>query len=64
MTHTAGIYSSIHCRELGGRQDGTIYDLAGHTEYHSSHSAIMETVMQQSPATFINPYNRPQSHRI
>ena len=26
-----------------------IYDLAGHTEYHSSHSAIMETVMQQSP---------------
>ena len=32
----------------------TLYDLAGQAEYHSSHSAIMETVMQQSPATFIN----------
>ena len=30
-----------------------LYDLAGQAEYHSSHSAVMETVMQQSPATFI-----------
>ena len=30
-----------------------IYDLAGQAEYHSSHSAVMETVMHQSPATFI-----------
>ena len=30
-----------------------LYDLAGHTEYHSSHFAVMEIVMQQSPATFI-----------
>ena len=51
-THTAGIVPSIvDSREVGKM---VIYDLAGHTEYHSSHSAIMETVMQQSPATFIH----------
>ena len=31
-----------------------LYDLAGHSEYHTSHYAVMETVMKQSPATFIN----------
>ena len=31
-----------------------LFDLTGQAEYHSSHSAVMETVMQQSPATFIN----------
>ena len=31
-----------------------LYNLAEQAEYHSSHSVIMETVMQQLPATFIN----------
>ena len=49
---TAGIVpSQIESKEVGSM---ILYDLAGHAEYHSSHSAIMETVMQQSPATFIN----------
>ena len=48
---TAGIIPSyINSREVGNI---VLYDLAGHAEYHSSHSAIMERVMQQSPATFI-----------
>ena len=51
-THTAGIVPSIVDSPEVGKM--VIYDLAGHTEYHSSHSAIMETVMQQSPATFIH----------
>ena len=51
-THTAGIVPS-QVDSWGGRQV-SCFDLAGHTEYHSSHSAVMETVMQQSPATFIN----------
>ena len=51
-THTAGIVpSQLYSWEVGNM---VVFDLAGHTEYHSSHSAIMETVMQQSPATFIN----------
>ena len=50
--HTAGIVPShVESREVGKM---TLFDLAGQAEYHSSHSAIMETVMQQSPATFIN----------
>ena len=50
--HTAGIVPShVESWEVGKM---TLFDLAGQAEYHSSHSAIMETVMQQSPATFIN----------
>ena len=52
VTHTAGIIPSlVDSREVGKM---VLYDLAGHTEYHSSHFAVMEIVMQQSPATFIN----------
>ena len=51
VTNTAGIVPSIVDSWEVGKM--VIYDSAGHTEYHSSHSAIMETVMQQSPATFI-----------
>ena len=48
---TAGIIPSyINTKEVGNI---VLYDMAGHAEYHSSHSAIMERVMQQSPATFI-----------
>ena len=51
-THTAGIVpSQIESKVVGSM---VLYDLAGHAEYHSSHSAIMEIVMQQSPATFVN----------
>ena len=51
VTHTAGIVPSlVDSREVGNM---VLYDLAGHTEYHSSHFAVMEIVMQQSPATFI-----------
>ena len=51
-TNTAGIVSSqVESNEVGNM---VLYDLAGQAEYHSSHFAIMETVIQQSPATFIN----------
>ena len=51
-THTAGIVPSLlESWEVGNM---VVFDLAGQAEYHSSHSAVMETVMQQSPATFIN----------
>ena len=50
-THTAGIVPSLlESWEVGNM---VVFDLAGEAEYHSSHSAVMETVMQQSPATFI-----------
>ena len=52
VNHTAGIVPFlVDCWEIGKI---VLYDLAGHTEYHSSHFAVMEIVMQQSPATFIN----------
>ena len=52
VNHTAGIVPSlVNSWEVGKM---VLYDLAGHTEYHSSHFAVMEIVMQQSPATFIN----------
>ena len=50
--HTAGIVPSLIQSKQVGKM--VLFDLAGQAEYHSSHSAVMETVMQQSPATFIN----------
>ena len=48
----AGIVPSIiETSEFGNL---VLYDLAEQAEYHSSHSFVMETVMHQSPATFIN----------
>ena len=50
--NTAGIFPShVKSCELGNL---VLYDLAGHAEYQSSHYAVMETVMKQSPAIFIN----------
>ena len=50
-TNTAGIIPTcIKSWEIGKI---VLYDLAGQTEYHSSHSALMEIAMQQFPATFI-----------
>ena len=52
VTHTAGIVPSlVNCPEVG---EMVLFDLAGHTKYHSSHFSVMEIVMQWSPATFIN----------
>ena len=49
--NSAGIVmSQVQSKEAGKM---VLYDLAGQAEYHSSHSAVMETVMHQSPATFI-----------
>ena len=51
QTNTAGIIQTcIKSWEIGKI---VLYDLAGQTEYHSSHSALMEIAMQQFPATFI-----------
>ena len=52
VNHTAGIVPSLVDSWEVGKM--VLYDLAGHSEYHSSHFAVMEIVMQQSPATFIN----------
>ena len=52
VNHTAGIVPSLVDSWEVGKM--VLYDLAGHTEYHSSHFAVMEIMMQQSPATFIN----------
>ena len=58
--NTAGICPShVKSRELGNL---LFYDLAGHAEYHTSHYAVMETVMKQSPATFINIIDLSKSH--
>ena len=49
--NTAGICPSyVKSREVGNL---VLYDLAGHAQYHSTHYAVIETVMKQSPATFI-----------
>ena len=51
-TLTAGIDSYILKSETVGNM--VLYDLAGQSEYYFSQSVIMETVMQNTPAIFIN----------
>ena len=51
-TLTAGIDSYIVKSETIGNM--VLYDLAGQSEYYFSQSVIMETVIQKSPAIFIN----------
>ena len=51
-TLTAGIDSYIVKSETIG--NFVLYDLAGHSEYYFSQSVIMETVIQKTPAIFIN----------
>ena len=49
--NTAGIVPNrVESWEVGKIM---LYDLAGQAEYHTSHSAVMETVMQRSPAIFV-----------
>ena len=48
---TAGIIPiHIHSKDLGNI---VLYDLAGHREFHSSHSAVMEHLLHDSPAIFV-----------
>ena len=50
--NTAGICPShVRSHEMGNL---LLYDLGGHAEYHSSHYAVMQTVMKQSSAIFIS----------
>ena len=51
-TLTAGINSYIVKSETIGNM--VLYDLAGQSEYYFSQSVIMETIIQKSPAIFIN----------
>ena len=51
-TLTAGIDSYIVKSETVGNM--VLYDLAGQSEYYFSQSVIMETVIQKTPAIFIN----------
>ena len=51
-TLTAGIDSYIVKSETIG--NFVLYDLAGHSEYYFSQSVIMETVIQKTPAIFID----------
>ena len=49
---TAGVIPChINSNEVGNM---VLFDLAGQAEYYSSHSALMENLMQRSPALFIN----------
>ena len=51
-THTAGIHPcQIESWEIG---NVVLYDLAGQAEYHSSHLAVMDIVMQRTAAVFFN----------
>ena len=51
-TLTAGIDSYVVKSESFGNM--VLYDLAGQSEYYFSQSVIMETVLQKTPAIFIN----------
>ena len=51
-TLTAGIDSYVVKSETVGSM--VLYDLAGQSEYYFSQSVIMETVIQKTPAVFIN----------
>ena len=51
-TLTAGIDSYVVKNETVGNM--VLYDLAGQSEYYFSQSVIMETVIQKTPAIFIN----------
>ena len=58
--NTAGIQPShVKSREVGNL---VLYDLAGHAEYHTSHYAVMQTVIKESPATFINVVDLSKSY--
>ena len=47
------VYGSNVTQQLILKTNIEIYDLAGHSEYHSSHSAMLESLCLESPATFI-----------
>ena len=47
---TAGIISH---RVKSPKANMTIYDLAGHREYYSSHSSILELISKTTPSVFL-----------
>ena len=49
--HTSGIIPSEYCNKTIGRV--VYYDFAGESEYYSSHSAIMSSIMQSEEGTNI-----------
>ena len=50
VSHTTGIeYHSLWSRDVG---KVVIFDFAGHAEYYSSHTAVLETLLLRSPAVF------------
>ena len=57
-TKTAGIVSYKHFDEKLGNV--IIHDFAGHSEYYSSHSAVIESMLQGSTAVFIIIINLTQ----
>ena len=46
-----GIHLTVGCLLTGTGIE--IYDLAGHPEYYSSHSAVIESLCLESPAVFV-----------
>ena len=51
VLQTTGIdYRNICSWEIG---NVVIFDFAGHTEYYSSHAAVLETLLLRSPAVFV-----------
>ena len=47
------MYGSRVTQHLSFDTNIEIYDLAGHSEYHSSHSAVLESLCLESPAVFV-----------
>ena len=52
-TGTSGLVEGIDGDHLSAHTKIEIYDLAGHPEYYSSHSAVMESLCLESPAVFV-----------
>ena len=47
------VYGSRVTQHLSLNADIEIYDLAGHSEYHSSHAAMLESLCLEAPAVFV-----------
>ena len=52
-TRLGRVYGSRVTKHLDLNTNIEIYDLAGHSEYHSSHAAVLESLCLESPAVFV-----------
>lgn len=59
LPHTAGIIPTTFCSKIFGNT--ILHDLAGQTEYYSSHAAVIQATVISTPSAFIIVVNMSES---